>query len=1246
MTIEVIKLNYKNLKCRLCEGNTIFKFKKEILNKYEISYHECSNCHSLQTEEPYWLEDAYSCESEKFDTGKATRTFLNFTVLPHLYNALGMPKGINYVDWGGGTGLFARLMRDIGFNYKSYDKYAKNEFAQGYEVTKENDIIDTITLFEVVEHFPNPTTDWENIFNRNASTIIFSTLIYDGNDSNWHYLAPENGQHVFFYSAKALSMLAEKNNYYAYKVGDYFLFKNSSLNTDEIDRLNEFVSKKETLQAETFNQWRQEPYKYCTTDLNSFKKISTKKENKKIIIDGVFFQINNSGIARVWECLLTEWSKTPLAKKIIILNRGGTAPLIHGLEYLNIESYDYQNMAQDEVMLEKKCKENNASLFISTYYTTPKDTNSLLMIHDLIPETLKWNMTQPMWVGKINAINHASNYVCVSHNTADDLKKFYPNRLGEITVAHCGVLSNFKKSSQNSIESFKEKYGITKKYFLTVGERGAHKNIRLFFEGLTSIDKINDYEVICLGGQRDLEFEFQGYAKKISIKRIRIEDSEMPDAYSGALALVYPSLYEGFGMPIVEAMACECPVITCPNGSIPEVASDAAIYVDSHDSLAMSEALLNVQKSEIRKPLIAKGLKNSERFSWINMANIIAKAIYKAEASNQENTSNAEKDQDLYTEAVRYIEQLHSDRYSTNALLKLQKVRSKCAQYIANTPIELFESRFNTHLKKTHNLLLKNGGYDLPRTDEDQNFLEKLYLFRSKGAASEVRDTLILMLFSRPHFLGMKFELSALEQDYSEVFLNYILTPPSNFIKNGEADLYANYLTEIAHQVHEGLMGNSKKDLWVNVAVKFINTLSIIPLYFSSSNLKEVMSLRAKIIENLMSNMNNSIELGYEFKPRNNELIRIGILAAHFQPQTETYATLPAYQYLDPKKYEVILISQLAIGNHPLENLCKKSSNSNITLSGDIKIDVNAIRDLDLDFIWIGTNLTAVLNYMVQLSVHRLARVQVTGGCSPVTTGFKNIDIFCSGNLTESNQASADYTEKLYLIDGPAHCFDMSESLNIEKSGIKIDRSHLGIPAHATAFISGANFFKLIPELLDAWISILKNTTDTYLVLFPFNPNWTSDYPAANLLIQIENILEKNGIDKDRIILVKPLKNRLEILELIENCNIYLDSFPYSGMTSLLDPLEVKIPIVALEGMYQRERMSASALKSLNLEGWISSNTHQYIKRAIEIASNKELQQEMRAELTRAMKEIPKFLDSKLFCSSIEKLIIESTEKL
>ncbi|MBE9204221.1 glycosyltransferase, partial [Synechocystis salina LEGE 06099] len=110
----------------------------------------------------------------------------------------------------------------------------------------------------------------------------------------------------------------------------------------------------------------------------------------------------------------------------------------------------------------------------------------------------------------------------------------------------------------------------------------------------------------------------------INVCLVRPTDWELRCLYSGAIALVYPSLYEGFGLPILEAMACGCPVITCHNSSLPEVGGDAVIYINGQNTIEMIEALEKIQKQEIRNELIAKGKEKAKKFSWETTATKIS----------------------------------------------------------------------------------------------------------------------------------------------------------------------------------------------------------------------------------------------------------------------------------------------------------------------------------------------------------------------------------------------------------------------------------------------------------------------------------------------------------------------------------------------------------------------------------------------------------------------------------------------
>ncbi len=353
-----------------------------------------------------------------------------------------------------------------------------------------------------------------------------------------------------------------------------------------------------------------------------------KKLSPIVLFDGVFFQLYQTGIARVWKSLLEEWSNNDFAKHIIVLDRAGTAPKIPGIRYRQIPQYNYNDTDTDREMLQQICDEEGADLFISSYYTTPLTTPSVFMAYDMIPEIMGWDLSNPMWQQKHHAIQQASAYTSISKNTASDLVKCFPDISPEsVTVAYCGVQNIFTPAQPEEINAFKTKYGITKPYFLIVGSSGGYKNSTLFFKAFAQLASHNGFDIVCTGSGGVLAPEWRAYTSGSAVHMLQLCDEELAIAYSGAISLVYPSKYEGFGLPILEAMACGCPVITCANASIPEVAGEAAIYINDNDAEGLANALCEVQKPAIRQLLINRGIEQAKKFSWSSMAKTVASVL-------------------------------------------------------------------------------------------------------------------------------------------------------------------------------------------------------------------------------------------------------------------------------------------------------------------------------------------------------------------------------------------------------------------------------------------------------------------------------------------------------------------------------------------------------------------------------------------------------------------------------------------
>lgn len=339
-------------------------------------------------------------------------------------------------------------------------------------------------------------------------------------------------------------------------------------------------------------------------------------EDAVIVLDGVFFQYYQTGIARVWTWLLTELVASDLAQRLIILDRDGTAPKIDGYRYLTVPRHQ-EDSSSDRQMLEDLCQKLKAALFVSTWHSHPVTTPSLLMVHDFLPEQLLGEAAQQeaRWREKESALRYASAFVAVSENSARDLLRYYPELSGTpLHVVHNGVPDSLRRAPGAEVERFCARYGIDRPYYLYVGPRGWYKNFRALLDAFVLIDNREELLMVTTGGELEPEFASHPAARFVRVVP-RLSDEELAAAYSGALALVYPSSHEGFGLPPVEAMACGCPVIVGDAPAVAEVVGDAARKVTPADSHDFAQALSEMQRQETRNAWSRRGLARAALFT-------------------------------------------------------------------------------------------------------------------------------------------------------------------------------------------------------------------------------------------------------------------------------------------------------------------------------------------------------------------------------------------------------------------------------------------------------------------------------------------------------------------------------------------------------------------------------------------------------------------------------------------------------
>lgn len=548
---------------------------------------------------------------------------------------------------------------------------------------------------------------------------------------------------------------------------------------------------------------------------------------------------------------------------------------------------------------------------------------------------------------------------------------------------------------------------------------------------------------------------------------------------------------------------------------------------------------------------------------------------------------------------------------------KLRELRLNLAEICLEGRVERIAALCRSPAGDAIMTMINSGVRHLAMTKGDQAVAERCHRILSveHDVARKVSAYLALSLFTAPQNVERAFDIVDVPTPLLCTVVKVLLAVPMFFTREGARRRALAHVEATVQEIHKAVMVIDEFEFRREVLAGFMDGYMISSIYGEDVPLRALAQRRGDLIRKYLEihGLANDItplpRLGTE------TTVRIGVLC----PGTisETAAMRGHLAGLDREMFQITAFVPDEAATSVSAGFEDIADDFIALPVADLPAAAKIIAQEDLDVLIAGANITNTCKFpWTLLMAQRLARLQVAMHCCSLTSGFATMDLFINGAFNEPEDAQDDYTEELALIPGSSNHYIFAGKPVVPE---ELTRERIGVPDAALLLATGANYFKIGPELLTTWARILEAVPSAHLVMYPFNPNWTTHYPHKDGFLRfVQERFAERGVGVERLHVLESQPSRAPLLGVLKLADLYLDSFPYSGAVSLLDPLSVGCPPVVREGHTARCRQSAALLKEIGLDVLVTRSTDDYltvVKRLLQDHS-------LRREIAEAVREV------------------------